>query len=195
MNKIVLDKENIINLKIEKDSICNIGKDYKIKELNIELLDNVSFILNDYSEIDDSILKINIKQNNNSKFLYNHSFISKDKYELYINVNMIGNNSKNNINIHGISDSGYSKVIVDGLVRENTFNNELNENIKLLNINDGVSNIYPNMFINTKNVVANHSASISTINEDYLFYLMSRGINKEKSIDLILDGFLENNAK
>lgn len=195
MNKIVLDKENIINLKIEKDSICNIGKDYKIKELNIELLDNVLFILNDYSEIDDSILKINIIQNNNSKFLYNHSFISKDKYELYINVNMIGNNSKNNINIHGISDSGYSKVIVDGLVRENTFNNELNENIKLLNINDGVSNIYPNMFINTKNVVANHSASISTINEDYLFYLMSRGINKEKSIDLILDGFLENNAK
>lgn len=195
MNKIVLDKENIINLKIEKDSICNIGKDYKIKELNIELLDNVSFILNDYSEIDDSILKINIIQNNNSKFLYNHSFISKDKYELYINVNMIGNNSKNNINIHGISDNGYSKVIVDGLVRENTFNNELNENIKLLNINDGVSNIYPNMFINTKNVVANHSASISTINEDYLFYLMSRGINKEKSIDLILDGFLENNAK
>ncbi len=195
MNKIVLDKENIINLKIEKDSICNIGKDYKIKELNIELLDNVLFILNDYSEIDDSILKINIIQNNNSKFLYNHSFISKDKYELYINVNMIGNNSKNNINIHGISDNGYSKVIVDGLVRENTFNNELNENIKLLNINDGVSNIYPNMFINTKNVVANHSASISTINEDYLFYLMSRGINKEKSIDLILDGFLENNAK
>ena len=195
MNKLVLDKENIINLKIEKDSICNIGKDYKIKELNIELLDNVLFILNDYSEIDDSILKINIIQNNNSKFLYNHSFISKDKYELYINVNMIGNNSKNNINIHGISDNGYSKVIVDGLVRENTFNNELNENIKLLNINDGVSNIYPNMFINTKNVVANHSASISTINEDYLFYLMSRGINKEKSIDLILDGFLENNAK
>ena len=195
MNKIVLDKENIINLKIEEDSICNIGKDYKIKELNIELLDNVLFILNDYSEIDDSILKINIIQNNNSKFLYNHSFISKDKYELYINVNMIGNNSKNNINIHGISDNGYSKVIVDGLVRENTFNNELNENIKLLNINDGVSNIYPNMFINTKNVVANHSASISTINEDYLFYLMSRGINKEKSIDLILDGFLENNAK
>lgn len=195
MNKIVLDKENIINLKIEKDSICNIGTDYKIKELNIELLDNVLFILNDYSEIDDSILKINIIQNNNSKFLYNHSFISKDKYELYINVNMIGNNSKNNINIHGISDNGYSKVIVDGLVKENTFNNELNENIKLLNINDGVSIIYPNMFINTKNVVANHSASISTINEDYLFYLMSRGINKEKSIDLILDGFLENNAK
>lgn len=195
MNKIVLDKENIINLKIEKDSICNIGKDYKIKELNIELLDNVLFILNDYSEIDDSILKMNIIQNNNSKFLYNHSFISKDKYELYINVNMIGNNSKNNINIHGISDNGYSKVIVDGLVKENTINNELNENIKLLNINDGVSNIYPNMFINTKNVVANHSASISTINEDYLFYLMSRGISKEKSIDLILDGFLENNAK
>ena len=40
-----------------------------------------------------------------------------------------------------------------------------------LNINEGISYIYPNMFIDTKNVVANHSASITNINKDYLFYL------------------------
>lgn len=194
MNKIVLDKENIINLKIEEDSICNISKDYIIKELNIDIKDNVIFELNHYSEINNT-LKINITQNNNSKFIYNHSFISYDNYNLNIDITMKGNNSKNNINIHGISDNAKVSVIIDGIVKENTFDNDLNECVKLLNINNGVSNIYPNMFINTKNVVANHSASVSKINEDYLFYLMSKGLERDECIKLILDGFLKNNAR
>ena len=195
MNKLVLDKENITNICIEKDTICNINKEYNIKELNIELKDNVKFIINHYSEIDKSELKINITENNNSEFLYNHSFISKKNYNVYINVKMIGNKSKNTINIHGISDGGKSSVIIDGKVNENTIDNELDENIKLLNINNGTSNIYPNMYIDTKNVSANHSASISLVNEDYIFYLMSKGINRENSIRLILDGFLNNEAR
>lgn len=195
MNKLVLDKENITNICIDKDTICNINKEYSIKELNIELKDNVKFIINHYSEIDKSELKINIIENNNSEFLYNHSFISKEDYNFYINVKMIGNKSKNTINIHGISDGGKSSVIIDGKVNENTIDNELDENIKLLNINNGTSNIYPNMYIDTKNVSANHSASISLVNEDYIFYLMSKGINRENSIRLILDGFLNNEAR
>ena len=195
MNKLVLDKENIINICIDKDTICNINKEYNINELNIELKDNVKFIINHYSEIDKSELKINIIENNNSEFLYNHSFISKKDYNVYINVKMIGNKSKNTINIHGISDGGKSSVIIDGKVNENTIDNELDENIKLLNINNGTSNIYPNMYIDTKNVSANHSASISLVNEDYIFYLMSKGINRENSIRLILDGFLNNEAR
>lgn len=195
MNKLVLDKENIINISIDKDTICNINKEYNIKELNIELKDNVKFIINHYSEIDKSELKINIIENNNSELLYNHSFISKEDYNVYINVKMIGNKSKNTINIHGISDVGKSSVIIDGKVNENTIDNELDENIKLLNINNGTSNIYPNMYIDTKNVSANHSASISLVNEDYIFYLMSKGINRENSIRLILDGFLNNEAR
>ena len=51
------------------------------------------------------------------------------------------------------------------------------------------------MFIDTKNVIANHSASIGTINDDYLFYLMSKGLEKEKAIKLVIDGFLANDAK
>ena len=195
MNKLVLDKENITNICIDKDTICNINKEYNINELNIELKDNVKFIINHYSEIDKSELKINIIENNNSEFLYNHSFISKEDYNFYINVKMIGNKSKNTINIHGISDGGKSSVIIDGKVNENTIDNELDENIKLLNINNGTSNIYPNMYIDTKNVSANHSASISLVNEDYIFYLMSKGINRENSIRLILDGFLNNEAR
>lgn len=195
MNKIVLDKEKNINLNVSEDTICIIPKENNINDLNINISDGVKLIINQYSEIIENNLFIRINQSNNSDFIYNHSFISKKEYNLNINVNMIGNNSKNVINVHGISDEGKSKVVVDGSVIKDTRDNELYENIKLLNINNGTSNIYPNMYIDTKNVIANHSASISTVNEDYIFYLMSKGIDRKNAIKLILDGFLENDAR
>lgn len=48
-----------------------------------------------------------------------------------------------------------------------------------------------------KNIVANntsfitHEATVSKINEDQLFYLMSRGISKKDAIQLIIMGFIE----
>lgn len=195
MNKIVLDKEKNIKLNVSEDTICIVPKENNINDLNINISDGVKLIINQYSEIIENNLFIRINQSNNSDFIYNHSFISKKEYNLNINVNMIGNNSKNIINVHGISDEGKSKVIVDGNVIKDTRDNELYENIKLLNINNGTSNIYPNMYIDTKNVIANHSASISTVNEDYIFYLMSKGIDRKNAIKLILDGFLENDAR
>ncbi len=195
MNKIVLDKEKNINLNVSEDTTCTIPKENNINDLNINISDGVKLIINQYSEVIENNLFIRINQSNNSDFIYNHSFVSKKEYNLNINVNMIGNNSKNIINVHGISDEGKSKVVVDGNVIKDTHDNELYENIKLLNINNGTSNIYPNMYIDTKNVIANHSASISTVNEDYIFYLMSKGIDRKNAIKLILDGFLENDAR
>lgn len=195
MNKIVLDKESVINLNIKENSICNIGKNYDIKELNIVLEDGIEFLVNHYSEVVENNLKINIIQNNNSIFNYNHSFRCSKLYNIDINIELRGNNSKNNINIHGISDSGKSNIKVDGIVNKSTIDNELDENIRILNMNNGQTYIYPNMFVNTKNVVANHAASITSISEDYLFYLNSKGINNDEASNMIIDGFLDNDAR
>ena len=195
MNTIILDRVTIIDIIINEDSICNIDKSYNINELNITLKDGVKFEINHYSEVDSNNLKINVKQDSNSDFIYNHSFINKNEYNININIALSSNNSKNTINIHGISDGGISNIIVNGKVSKYSHDNELLENIKLININDGKSYIYPNMFIDTKNVIANHAASISTINEDYLFYLKSKGIEEKDAKKLIINGFLDNVAK
>lgn len=195
MNKIVLDKESIINLDIKENSICNIDKNYYLKELNIFMDDGVEFTINHYSEVIENDLKINIVQYNNSIFNYNHSFVSSKLYNLDVNIELKGNNSKNNINIHGISDNGKTNIKVDGLVESNTIDNELDERVRILNINDGHTYIYPNMFIDTKNVVANHAASITNISKDYLFYLNSKGIKNDEAKKMIIEGFLENVAK
>lgn len=195
MNKILLDNSSIINLNIFEDTICNITNEYNIKELNIKLNNNTKLIINHYKEIENNNLNINIEQENNSEFIYNHSFINTNSYYLNININLNNNNCKNAINIHGISDKGISNICIDGKVNDNTINNELYENIKMLNINNGKSKIIPNMYINTKNVIANHAVSISDINKDYLFYMNQKGIKTCDAIKLIIAGFLENDAK
>ena len=73
--------------------------------------------------------------------------------------------------------------------------NELDEKVRVINMNEGYTYIYPNMFIDTKNVVANHAASITNISKDYLFYLNSKGIKDEEAINMIINGFLENIAR
>ena len=195
MNKIIVDKEKIIELNILEDSVCNIKNRYDIEKIIIKLNDNVEFILNEYSEIEKRDYSIEVIQNNNSSFIYNHSFIVSDLYNLNININMNGNNSNNVINIHGINDGGKSNIIVDGTVKDNTKDNNLDEKIRILNINNGKSHILPNMYINTKNVIANHAASITDIDKNYLFYMNSKGIDNDKAKELIINGFLDNDAK
>jgi len=195
MNKILLDNSSIIDLNIEENTICCIDKYYNIKELNIYLNNNTKLIINHYNEIDNDGLNINIKQEDNSEFIYNHRFRNKNRYDLNININLENNDCKNTVNIHGISDGGISNIKIDGKVSENTNNNEIYESIKMINMNKGKSMIIPNMYINTKNVIANHAASISDISKDYLLYLNQKGINDSEAIKLIIDGFLENDAK
>lgn len=189
MNKIVLEKVNVIDLNIKEDSICNIDVDYDIKDLNI-VIDNSKLIINHYDEINNKKMNINVVQNNNSSFIYNYSFICKNDYDLNIFINLTGNNNKNIIKINGVSNGGKSNIIIDGKVDDNTLDNDLDEKVKMININNGESIIKPNMYINTKNVLANHSVSISDVSNDYLFYLNSKGIDKEKATKLIINGFL-----
>lgn len=195
MNKIIIDGESVVELAVDKDSVCNIKNRNDLNKLSITILDNVTLIINEYSEIDKRDYEINIIQNNNSKFIYNHSFLVNKLYNLNINLELLGDNSKNEINIHGINDVGKSNIVVDGKVDNDTCNNELNESIKILNINNGMSQVLPNMYINTNNVVANHSASVTDIDEDYLFYMNSKGINNVGAKNLIVNGFLNNDAR
>ena len=195
MNKIVLDKVNIINLSIKEDTICNINNRHDIKELNIHIKNGCTMILNEYSDVNKKDYIINVIHEDNTVFKYNHSFKVNKLYNLDINIILNGNKSKNIINIHGINDTGKSNIKVDGKVEKNTKDNELDEKIRILNINNGSSSILPNMYIDTKNVIANHAASITNINEDYLFYLNSKGIKTEQAKELIINGFLTNEAK
>ena len=56
---------------------------------------------------------------------------------------------------------------------------------------DSKSDAYPDNSVKNTTSSLEHEATVSRINEDNLFYLMSRGIPEEKATELIILGFIE----
>jgi len=56
---------------------------------------------------------------------------------------------------------------------------------------DSRSDTYPYMEIEEDKVTTGHEATVSKIGDEQLFYLQSRGINKEEAAAMIVSGFIE----
>jgi hypothetical protein len=212
-NKIVVEKNNSLNLKDEKiildlkcnDVILNIEGKVIINEIvegidnrniKINLNKNSKLTYNRFCRLDSGKCLIDVKNLDNSIINFNNSFITTDKYELIINNEFICNNSNSRLNIKGVSVlNGLIKVIVNGIVKEKTLDNELLEDIRILTLNNNEHIITPNMMIDSENVVANHNVAISGVSDIELFYLNSKGLSYEKSVELIKNGFLLKNME
>jgi len=163
----------------------------KIDKLNIDLKDNSTlkiYIFND----DKANLEVNINQNNNSKIYYNESFINELNNKLIINNSIVGNNNESYINIRNICNKNKSEIIINVEIKENTINNIALEDLKGIN-NGGMVHIEPNIICLSNEVVANHLTTIGGVDKNSLNYLMSKGINEEKSKKILLKGFIYSN--
>jgi len=59
-------------------------------------------------------------------------------------------------------------------------------------LNEGArADAIPNLEIQTDEVKCSHAATVSSIPEEQLFYLQSRGLNLQTAQDLIVSGFLK----
>ena len=186
---LTLINENISNLTIRGK--CQLSLfNCNIININIEIEDNASLILNYFNQIDKLDSIINIKANNKSSIIFNHSFINKDNYKLLIKTDFLKEEANIKVNIHGLNDKGEAYINVDGYVKENKSNNVLDENIRIINLHNGKVISNPNMFINTSKVIANHNTTIGNVNKDELLYLQSKGLDITSAIHLICLGFL-----
>ena len=57
------------------------------------------------------------------------------------------------------------------------------------------SDTIPTNIVNNNSSILEHEASVSKISDDELFYLMSRGLDKDKAAQMIVMGFIEPFAK
>ena len=163
----------------------------QMKKYNIILVDNdVVKEINYFIDAIDDNNEINIYIGTNSSLILNHSYINNTNYNLKININYTGEKSNVLVNVRGVNNEGTSKVDIDGTLLKNNNNNILDEKIKIININNGKVICKPNMYIKTSQIIANHENAIGNINKDEVFYLMSKGINKENSKKLIIQGYL-----
>ena len=131
-----------------------------------------------------------------NKFYYNNNTdetidvnLSKDKANFKYNFSSVSSgNDKFTINIYHLKKDTCSDICNRTVAKENSSN--------VFDINSYVENgnkINPNMFIGEASTTGIHSSTIGTINEEDIFYLMSRGIDYETAIKLIIKGMIISN--
>jgi Fe-S cluster assembly protein SufB len=103
----------------------------------------------------------------------------------------IGKNTKSTIISKGIS-SGHSANSYRGLVKimpsaENARN--YSQCDSMLVGQTCSANTFPYIEVKNKTATLEHEASTSRISEDQIFYLLSRGLDREQAISLLVNGF------
>lgn len=147
---------------------------------NNNVLENVTMNLNGYmSRIDYSFSNI-VKDNEKYNFVINHN-----------NSNSISNLSNRSICL----DNAKIDYNIDTVVDNGNVNCNMNQDTKVINMGDNKSTIRPNMYISEDDVEARHASVIGTLNEDELFYLMSRGIDYNNSVKLLVKGYIFSNLE
>lgn len=212
MNKILIDKENNIEIKdnaVEldikvKDLTLNIKgsvlineichKDNEELNLTINIEPKSSLIYNRFILHNKANNNITINQDNISNVSFNYSIVATDKVELTINSTLSGNDNETSIKVASVTEQK-GKVIITSTadVLPKIENNNLLESIKILLLNDEESICIPNLLVSSNEVEVNHAATISGIPQDYLFYLNSKGLSNEAATKLIKNGYLINN--
>ena len=225
----VFSNENLVNIKgikltIEKDTSLEIyycNKEESKYDVSINVLDDVSFSLNEYREGKKIKIKYDYNLLKNSKVFVNKFYDASDVREL-VTVNLNGINASFDYDFKTICKSKEKYDIVvyhnfkntNSLIKNNGVNildgelifnvsgyveNErvdciINQNSRIINLTNNKCQINPNLFINENDVEANHSALIGSFDSDEIFYMQSRGIDYNSAVTLLLKGFLSNSA-
>ncbi len=203
----ILVKENINASLIEKND--------KNRNIKIEFENNssIKYISIDLSNSSNKEIKL-AKNNNLNMVLANFNGGNKD-LKIYLNdeesnidvksiIMMKDNDDKEKIEVYhnaknttskieNYITSNKAKIDVDviGKIKKGMSNsNCVQKSRGIILTNDAKIKVMPVLLIDEFDVSANHGAAIGKIDEEGLYYLMSRGISKKDAEMLIIKGFL-----
>ena len=194
---ITTDSINSINLVVNRDvdaSVVLFSKNESNVKLDVKINENAN-------------LKINIiSMNNHSLDNYNFDLVGeyanlsvnllslakKCKKEFSFFVNHLAPETKSSVVNNGISfEEGKNYFKVNGIIKPNMKNSDVRQITKGLILDpSGECLAEPILLIDYYDVKAYHGATIGKINDDDLFYLMSRGLSKDEAFMLIINGLL-----
>lgn len=166
---------------VTKRGICQ-GKNSKISWTQVE---SGSAITWKYPSV---ILKGDNSEGAFYSVALTHDYMQADTGTKMIHI---GKNTKSTIISKGIS-AGHSSNAYRGLVKimpsaENARN--YSQCDSMLVGDRSSAHTFPYIEVKNNTAVLEHEATTSRISEDQLFYLQSRGLNTEKSISMLVNGF------
>ena len=208
--KININKDSALDIEIDlkEDSKLNfdINIDDNVKlDLNVFTKGKIGKIQYKYTINENGLCRVNKIQNINSikemiivnlnginaDIEYNLKTISinKETYDYHIFHNF--NNTISNIKNNGVCiKEGNIIYQVSSFVPKELKECIVNQNNRIINLTDNKCEIKPNLYIDSYDVEASHSALIGKFSDEEMFYIQSRGIDYESALKLLITGFL-----
>ena len=200
-------KDNFINIfynfELEKNSSL---KNYKIDHKDNK---NVKYSFNNIDQKENSISETFILSSGSSFFKneincdlngeYSSAFVNGifkledfKNHEIKTNINHLTENTKSYQLIKSVlgegSKAAYQGKISVNSIAQKTDGYQLSKCILLDKTSE--FNAKPELEIYADDVKCSHGSASGSLNEDSVFYLMSRGINYERAKELLINGFL-----
>ncbi len=187
-------KENVIlkNYKIDKIENKNIKYSFNNIEQNKNTISE-TFIFSSGSNFFKSEVNCNLKGEHSSAFVNGIFSLDKNKHhEIRTTVNHLTENTKSYQLIKSVledsSKAAYQGKIFVNSDAQKTDGYQLSKAI-LLN-KDSEFNAKPELEIYADDVKCSHGSASGSLNEDSIFYLMSRGLSYNQARELLINGFL-----
>ncbi len=187
-------KENSIlkNYKVDKFENRNIKYSFNNIEQDKNSISE-TFILSSGSNFCKNEINCNLKGEYSSAFVNGIFSINSNKHhEIRTIINHLTENTKSYQLIKSVLEDS-SRAVYQGKIFVNskaqkTDGYQLSKAI-LLN-KDSEFNAKPELEIYADDVKCSHGSASGSLNEDSIFYLMSRGLNYQQSRELLINGFL-----
>ena len=187
-------KENAIlkNYKVDKFENKNIKYSFNNIEQNKNSISE-TFILSSGSNFFKNEINCNLKGKFSSAFVNGIFSLNNEKHhEIRTAINHLTENTKSYQLIKSVLEES-SKAVYQGKIyvssdAQKTDGYQLSKAI-LLN-KDSEFNAKPELEIYADDVKCSHGSASGSLNEDSIFYLMSRGLNYQQSRELLINGFL-----
>ncbi len=157
--------QNKVNLKLNYGEL---SEGSTTKESVYEILGHDSYVDLKGASIVFDHLDWDLKALHHSKRSFanldNHAIVLKDAYL--------------NLEVCGQIDKGFS-------------GSETHQMTRVMNLGDGVNAVvFPKLLIDENDVAASHAATVGQPNEEHIYYLQSRGIERVDALKLLMKGYL-----
>ena len=164
------------NLSLDNKYIVNNGKLSVIKFYNNEMVkENINIDL----------------CNVGCRVDYLFANICKGMEDYIININHKCMNTVSNINNRSVAlKNSRLNFIINSSVVKKANKSILNQNTRIVVMDQCDAKIEPNMFIDIDDVEAKHGSIIGSFKDEDVFYLMSKGINYDDVLKLLIKGYL-----
>lgn len=189
---------------LSEDSIFNMfNENQSINQENIDFNDHYTLSANakcvcGYAELSDGSLSSSIHYDligEGADVKVRMAALSKneDKKAFEITIQHLCPHTFGQMDNYGVTqDQGTLTIDGIGTITKGQYGSETHQNNKIIVFDEKcVAQANPYLYIDEYDVKASHAAAVGKVDDEHLFYLQSRGLNKKQAMKLITYGYLK----